>query len=113
MTATVLVLGGRSEIGLEVARRLAPGATVVLAARRSTDLDGQERDLRAGLAAERRQLEARARDAVEVSEQAQADAMDARNLVGELRARLRGALQKTAAPETEPPPEPPASACPY
>ncbi len=52
MTATVLVLGGRSEIGLEVARRLAPGATVVLAARRSTDLDAQERDLRgAGVAA--------------------------------------------------------------
>ena len=37
---TVLVLGGRSEIGLEVARRLAPGATVVLAARRSAELDG-------------------------------------------------------------------------
>ncbi|MBW0118153.1 SDR family NAD(P)-dependent oxidoreductase [Pseudonocardia abyssalis] len=36
---TVLVLGGRSEIGLEVARRLAPGSTVVLAARRSADLD--------------------------------------------------------------------------
>lgn len=35
---TVLVLGGRSEIGLEVAVRLAPGRAVVLAARRSDDL---------------------------------------------------------------------------
>jgi short-subunit dehydrogenase len=34
----VLVLGGRSEIGLGVAERLAPGRTVVLAARRSGDL---------------------------------------------------------------------------
>ncbi|MEU7765758.1 SDR family NAD(P)-dependent oxidoreductase [Nocardia sp. NPDC049190] len=34
----VLVLGGRSEIGLEVARRLAPGRVVVLAARRSQEL---------------------------------------------------------------------------
>jgi NAD(P)-dependent dehydrogenase (short-subunit alcohol dehydrogenase family) len=34
----VLVLGGRSEIGLEVARRLAPGRTVILAARRSGEL---------------------------------------------------------------------------
>jgi NAD(P)-dependent dehydrogenase (short-subunit alcohol dehydrogenase family) len=36
---TILVLGGRSEIGLAVARRLASGATVVLAARRSAELD--------------------------------------------------------------------------
>ena len=79
----------------------------------SSVFEAKERDLRAGLEAERRQLELRARDAVEVSEQAQQDAMDARNLVGELRARLRGALEKTAAPETEPPPEPPSSACPY
>lgn len=42
---TVLVLGGRSEIGLEVARRLAPGSTVVLAARRSDDLDDEEKAL--------------------------------------------------------------------
>ena len=42
---TVLVLGGRSEIGLEVARRLAPGSTVVLAARRHTDLDDEEKAL--------------------------------------------------------------------
>jgi short-subunit dehydrogenase len=34
----VLVLGGRSEIGLKVAERLAPGRTVVLAARRADDL---------------------------------------------------------------------------
>ncbi|QJY49151.1 SDR family NAD(P)-dependent oxidoreductase [Pseudonocardia broussonetiae] len=49
---TVLVLGGRSEIGVEVARRLAPGATVVLAARRADDLDDEEKLLReAGAAA--------------------------------------------------------------
>ncbi|BBZ43859.1 SDR family NAD(P)-dependent oxidoreductase [Mycobacterium parmense] len=34
----VLVLGGRSEIGIELARRLAPGATVVLAARKADHL---------------------------------------------------------------------------
>ncbi|HXV91918.1 MAG TPA: SDR family NAD(P)-dependent oxidoreductase [Pseudonocardia sp.] len=44
---TVLVLGGRSEIGLAVAERLAPGETVVLAARRSDDLDAEEARLRA------------------------------------------------------------------
>lgn len=38
---TLLILGGRSEIGLEVATRLAPGRTVVLAARRSADLAEQ------------------------------------------------------------------------
>ena len=43
---TVLVLGGRSEIGVEVARRLAPGATVVLAARRADDLDAEEKAVR-------------------------------------------------------------------
>jgi short-subunit dehydrogenase len=37
----VLVLGGRSEIGVELARLLAPGATVVLAARRADQLDEQ------------------------------------------------------------------------
>ncbi len=35
----ILLLGGRSEIGLEVAQRLAPGRAVVLAARRAEDLD--------------------------------------------------------------------------
>jgi NAD(P)-dependent dehydrogenase (short-subunit alcohol dehydrogenase family) len=49
---TVVILGGRSEIGVAVARRLAPGATVVLAARRSDDLDAQVRAVRgAGAAA--------------------------------------------------------------
>lgn len=43
---TVLLLGGRSEIGLAVASRLATGATVVLAARRSSDLDAQEKIVR-------------------------------------------------------------------
>lgn len=53
MGATVLVLGGRSEIGVAVAERLsaAGASTVVLAARRSTDLDQEERRVRAGGAA--------------------------------------------------------------
>jgi short-subunit dehydrogenase len=34
----VLILGGRSEIGIELARRLAPGATVILAARKADQL---------------------------------------------------------------------------
>ncbi|MBB5917041.1 NAD(P)-dependent dehydrogenase (short-subunit alcohol dehydrogenase family) [Nocardia transvalensis] len=34
----ILLLGGRSEIGLEIAERLAPGRAVILAARRSGDL---------------------------------------------------------------------------
>lgn len=41
----ILLLGGRSEIGLEVARRLAPGRVVILAARRSDDLEKQRREL--------------------------------------------------------------------
>ncbi|MFD4367493.1 SDR family NAD(P)-dependent oxidoreductase [Rhodococcus sp. NPDC058521] len=40
---TVLLLGGRSEIGVEIATRLAPGRTVVLAARRSGDLEVERR----------------------------------------------------------------------
>jgi len=36
----VVILGGRSEIGIELARRLAPGVTVVLAARHADRLDG-------------------------------------------------------------------------
>lgn len=40
-SAPVVVFGGRSEIGLQVATRLAAGATVVLAARRAADLDEQ------------------------------------------------------------------------
>ncbi|MFZ2177186.1 MAG: SDR family NAD(P)-dependent oxidoreductase [Rhodococcus sp. (in: high G+C Gram-positive bacteria)] len=42
---TVLVLGGRSEIGLEIAARLAPGRTIVLAARRSADLVTEKQSL--------------------------------------------------------------------
>jgi len=38
MRETIVILGGRSEIGIAVARRLAEGATVVLAGRRSADL---------------------------------------------------------------------------
>ena len=51
---TVVVFGGRSEIGVEVARRLAPGRTVILAARRADDL-AEERNavLTAGAAAVR------------------------------------------------------------
>ncbi len=37
----LVVFGGRSEIGLQVAQRLASGATVVLAARRPDDLNAQ------------------------------------------------------------------------
>src|SRR5918997_2620489 len=49
---TILVLGGRSEIGLAVAQRLAAGNTVVLAARRSADLDAEEKLLREAGAAD-------------------------------------------------------------
>jgi len=48
----VLILGGRSEIGIELARRLAPGATVILAARKADRLDEQVATLKeAGAAA--------------------------------------------------------------
>ncbi|PQD98518.1 putative oxidoreductase [Mycolicibacterium parafortuitum] len=40
-TGPVVVFGGRSEIGGELAQRLAPGVTVVLAARRSADLHAE------------------------------------------------------------------------
>ena len=43
----VVIFGGRSEIGLEVAVRLAPGATVVLAARESHRLDAEAAAVRA------------------------------------------------------------------
>jgi NAD(P)-dependent dehydrogenase (short-subunit alcohol dehydrogenase family) len=43
----VLILGGRSEIGIELARLLAPGATVVLAARRADQLDEELATLKA------------------------------------------------------------------
>lgn len=42
---TLLLLGGRSEIGLGVATRLARGRTVVLAARRSTELGREHQQL--------------------------------------------------------------------
>nr|WP_211177883.1 SDR family NAD(P)-dependent oxidoreductase [Pseudonocardia acidicola] len=44
-----MVLGGRSEIGIAVAERLARGGagTVILAARRSADLDDEEKRMRA------------------------------------------------------------------
>jgi short-subunit dehydrogenase len=37
----IVIFGGRSEIGVELAARLAPSATVVLAARRAEDLDDE------------------------------------------------------------------------
>jgi short-subunit dehydrogenase len=49
--APVLILGGRSEIGIELARRLAPGATVVLAARKADRLDDEVATLEAAGAA--------------------------------------------------------------
>ncbi|MCV7415025.1 SDR family NAD(P)-dependent oxidoreductase [Mycolicibacterium litorale] len=47
----VVIFGGRSEIGVEVATRLARGATVVLAARRADQLDEEVRAVRAAGAA--------------------------------------------------------------
>ncbi|MGE2736889.1 SDR family NAD(P)-dependent oxidoreductase [Mycolicibacterium vaccae] len=44
--APVVIFGGRSEIGTELARRLAPGVPVVLAARRADDLDEQVQAVR-------------------------------------------------------------------
>lgn len=41
MAGPLVVFGGRSEIGIELARRLAAGVTVVLAARRPDDLAAQ------------------------------------------------------------------------
>ncbi|MCP3805552.1 SDR family NAD(P)-dependent oxidoreductase [Allokutzneria sp. A3M-2-11 16] len=57
---TILLLGGRSEIGLAVAVRLiGPDSTVILAARRSSDLDSQESVLRvAGATVERAEFDA-------------------------------------------------------
>jgi short-subunit dehydrogenase len=40
-TGPVVIFGGRSEIGIELAKRLAAGATVLLAARRADSLDDQ------------------------------------------------------------------------
>lgn len=47
----VLLLGGRSEIGLEIVRRCAAGRVVVLAARRSDDLVGERAAVEAAGAA--------------------------------------------------------------
>jgi short-subunit dehydrogenase len=47
----VLILGGRSEIGIELARLLAPGATLILAARSADRLDEQVATLEAAGAA--------------------------------------------------------------
>lgn len=47
----VVVFGGRSEIGLELAIRLAPGNTVVLAARRADQLTAEAQAVRAAGAA--------------------------------------------------------------
>jgi len=47
----VVILGGRSEIGIELARRLAPHATVVLAARKADQLGDQVNTLKAAGAA--------------------------------------------------------------
>jgi len=49
--STVLILGGRSEIGIELAVRLAPGASVVLAARHADRLGEQTAAVRAAGAA--------------------------------------------------------------
>jgi len=48
----IVIFGGRSEIGIELAVRLAPGATVLLAARRAGELDEQVAALRQAGAAE-------------------------------------------------------------
>jgi short-subunit dehydrogenase len=48
---TILILGGRSEIGTELAVRLAPGASIVLAARNADRLDGEVAAIRAAGAA--------------------------------------------------------------
>ena len=45
--AGVLILGGRSDIGGEIARRVAPGKDIVLAARGTHGMDGREQQLRA------------------------------------------------------------------
>lgn len=59
MSAAIVVLGGRSQIGLAVAQRLvrAEPRPVVLAARRSDDLDGEVALLRAAGAPEVRRVE--------------------------------------------------------
>lgn len=53
----MLILGGRSEIGLQVAQRLAPGRVVILAARRSTQLSKETSLLESSGAADVRCVE--------------------------------------------------------
>ena len=43
----IVIFGGRSEIGVELATRLAPGANVLLAARRADKLDDEAAAVRA------------------------------------------------------------------
>jgi short-subunit dehydrogenase len=50
--APILILGGRSEIGIELARRLAPGAALVLAARNADRLGDEIATLKAAGAAQ-------------------------------------------------------------
>jgi short-subunit dehydrogenase len=45
-TGLVVIFGGRSEIGIELAKRLAAGATILLAARRADSLDDQQAAVR-------------------------------------------------------------------
>ena len=47
LAGPVVVFGGRSEIGLQIATRLAPGSTVVLAARRADELSEEVATVRA------------------------------------------------------------------
>ncbi|MBX9981617.1 MAG: SDR family NAD(P)-dependent oxidoreductase [Mycobacterium gordonae] len=60
----LVIFGGRSEIGIELARRLAPGAIVVLAARNSGQLEHQKSVL---LAAGAKAVHAREFDADDVA----------------------------------------------
>jgi len=61
-SGVVLILGGRSEIGVELATRLAPSRTVVLAARGADRLDEQVQMVRAAGAREVRTVEFDAND---------------------------------------------------
>ena len=57
MADVIALFGGRSEIGLEVALRLAPGASVALAVRPGTDAGDGVRMLREAGQARREQAE--------------------------------------------------------
>lgn len=63
-TGLVVIFGGRSEIGLQIATRLAPGRTVVLAARRSATLTTEADAVRAAGAAQMHTVEFDADDVV-------------------------------------------------